>query len=463
MKKRIPALFLAMLILLLPAAAASDANPVSEATNGVVQVYSETTLSDGTMVAGTGTAFGVGTVGEPATIFITNRHVVTAQNADGSLTQSQRVYLMLGQNALTITQRAVEVDGELYASEEYLPPLYDANTNQMVACTVLFCSEEYDLAILQTAEPVEGRVALELADSASQATVSQQVYALGYPAVSDKTSTATGWVFSGNYLGDLPIYTYTQTYNSQVSDVTVTTGAVSRFTTMTAEDEVNVIQHDAAIHGGNSGGPLVNADGVVVGINTYSGTAADSLNYAIYVDYAREALEELGISYNLTPSSPVLPLVIAAVIAAAVIAGAAVLILRKKKAAAPVPPVPDPVPVPPAPQPVLAPDSGLRIQGESGTFAGRRFPLNGTVRIGRDPQLNQLAYPAQVKGISRTHCELTLVNGQVYLKDLGSSYGTFLAGGQRLAANQAVPLKPGDRFSLASSQETFVLVQKGGV
>ena len=56
-----------------------------------------------------------------------------------------------------------------------------------------------------------------------------------------------------------------------------------------------------------------------------------------------------------------------------------------------------------------------------------------------------------------------MVNGQVYLKDLGSSYGTFLAGGQRLAASQAVLLKPGDSFSLASEQETFVVIQKGGV
>ena len=68
-----------------------------------------------------------------------------------------------------------------------------------------------------------------------------------------------------------------------------------------------------------------------------------------------------------------------------------------------------------------------------------------------------------VKGISRVHCELTVVEGKLYLKDAGSSYGTYLGGGQRLAANQAVELKPGDRFSLASQQETFVVDVKGGV
>lgn len=96
-----------------------------------------------------------------------------------------------------------------------------------------------------------------------------------------------------------------------------------------------------------------------------------------------------------------------------------------------------------------AQDSLLRLQGVSGTFAGRRFPMADTVRIGRDPSLNQLSYPANVKGISRQHCELRLVNGQVYLKDLGSTYGTFLGSGQRLARQPARaaqarrPLQPG--------------------
>ncbi len=480
MKKRMLCLLVSLCLVLFQTAPAfaANSNAVSEASNGVVQVYAETVRSDGTVAMGVGTAFGVGTVGEPTNIFVTNRHVVTAENADGSLTQSQTVYLMLGANALSVTLRAVEIDGELVMSEEYLPPLYTANTSQMVACEVLYISDEYDLAVLKTREPVEDRVALELAGKAEQASTGQQVYAVGYPAVSDETATATGWVFSGNYLEDMPIYTYTYTYNSQVSDVTVTTGAISRFTTMTGEGDVRVIQHDATVHGGNSGGPLINENGVVVGINTYSGSEA-SLNYAIYVDYAREVLDELEIPYNNAQSNPFLiPAIAGGVVVLAVIVMIVVLVVRRgrgKRAPEPIQAA-DPVPVPETPvpqptQPVASPavqptaqaDNGLRLQGVSGSFAGRRFPLSGTLRIGRDPQLNQLVYPPQVKGISRTHCELSVVNGQVYLKDLGSSYGTFLAGGQRLAASQAILLKPGDSFSLASEQETFVVIQKGGV
>lgn len=452
--------------LTVPGLAAGDDRGVAEVANGVVQVYAETQRSDGSVYSGIGSAFGVGTVGEETDIFITNRHVVTVENEDGSLTQAQRVYLMLGDDSLTITQRAVELDGELYLAED-LPPMYDANTNRMVECDVRYCSEEYDFAILQALEPVEGRTALKLAEGAETMHTSQQVYALGFPAISDDVSTATGWVFSGNYYPhggeDLPIYTYTQTYNGKVSDVTVTTGIISRFTTMASENDVAVIQHDATIHSGNSGGPLVNQDGQVVGINTYSAQGTESLNYAIYIDYVRDAMEEQGIDYNGKGVS-LLPVILIVLAVAVIVAGVVIaVVMTRGRQPRPVPSV-EPRPAPPRPpQPVIAGDSGYRVQGETGAFAGRRFAITGTVRMGRDPQHNQLVFPENVTGISRVHCEVSVVGGQIYLKDLGSSYGTYLGDGQRLAANQAVILRPGDRFSLGSNAQTFVITGKGGI
>lgn len=110
----------------------------------------------------------------------------------------------------------------------------------------------------------------------------------------------------------------------------------------------------------------------------------------------------------------------------------------------------------------LAGDSGLRVQGVTGSFAGRRVALPRQLRIGRDPQRNDLVYPAGTQGISGVHCVLLVENGTVYVKDLGSTYGTFV-GGRRLAANETVPLRVGDRFSLGSDRETFQIAQKGGV
>jgi len=69
-----------------------------------------------------------------------------------------------------------------------------------------------------------------------------------------------------------------------------------------AEDESKhhsalVIQHTAIIKPGNSGGPLLNTDGKVIGVNTFF--YDDSLNYAIHVDELIKCLKKNDIKYNL--------------------------------------------------------------------------------------------------------------------------------------------------------------------
>lgn len=71
-------------------------------------------------------------------------------------------------------------------------------------------------------------------------------------------------------------------------DTSVTRGIVSGIRTLGG---ITVIQTDAALNPGNSGGPLVDVSGRVVGINTIKAIQQESIGFAVAADYAQALLE----------------------------------------------------------------------------------------------------------------------------------------------------------------------------
>lgn len=83
---------------------------------------------------------------------------------------------------------------------------------------------------------------------------------------------------------------------------TVSTGVISglsryitAFSGLSNQAEMlrGLIQTDAAINSGNSGGPLINIQGEVIGINTAVVMGAQNIGFAIPVNYAKKDLEEI--------------------------------------------------------------------------------------------------------------------------------------------------------------------------
>ena len=70
---------------------------------------------------------------------------------------------------------------------------------------------------------------------------------------------------------------------------TATEGIISKASRL--QGDLEYIQIDAAINPGNSGGPLLNADGNVVGVNTFIIQNANNLGFALPYFYVQDALD----------------------------------------------------------------------------------------------------------------------------------------------------------------------------
>jgi serine protease Do len=60
------------------------------------------------------------------------------------------------------------------------------------------------------------------------------------------------------------------------------------------ENDIQYYQHDAALNPGNSGGPLINASGHVVGVNTFIINNGENMGFSLPVEYLKNSLIEFS-------------------------------------------------------------------------------------------------------------------------------------------------------------------------
>ena len=99
-----------------------------------------------------------------------------------------------------------------------------------------------------------------------------------------------------------------------------------------------------------------------------------------------------------------------------------------------------------------------QIIGICGEFAQQVFPLQqGEIVFGRDPSMANIVFPRDMRQIGRRHARIRYdAAPKIFiLEDLGSASGTFLAKGKRVLPGKKIMLQAGERFYLASKEQTF--------
>lgn len=193
-------------------------------------------------------------------------------------------------------------------------------TGIKVAVTVLADDPERDLCILQLPYPNAALKALVLDEAGVKR--GDGVYAVGFPGAADDLSL-------------------NEAYSSEAA--TITTGIISTIRNTHAIEggkEFRLLQSTAPINHGNSGGPLFNTLGYVVGINTYSVEDSAGIYGAIHVGELIDFATQKGISVRFPEEShgPSAGLIIGAAVGVAVLVAAVILaVVRKKRKKAELP------------------------------------------------------------------------------------------------------------------------------
>ena len=226
---------------------ADTINMVKNVQKGVVSIaVSQLSLSKDQGVVANDSNIGTGFVVDASGWIITNQHVVSSTTAD---------------------YKVVTSDGNQYDVTEIARD--DAN----------------DIAILKI--DAKDLSVLTLGDSDKLA-VGQDAVAIGTP-LGEYSGSVTKGIISG--------------LNRSVATSSSWYGGTSK----TYE---GVIQTDAAVNPGNSGGPLLNSQGEVIGVNFATTSGADNISFALPINVVKEKIEEyrtygkfiqpyLGVTYQM--------------------------------------------------------------------------------------------------------------------------------------------------------------------
>lgn len=260
LKKMRLALALALVLVMsfsITASAEGEANQAAQAARDAIfqieVVYTDPATGNA-YVLQSGTGFLIGTEATTGDIMITCDHVVRLEDEYVAWVKDA---FGIAQTSQLDTSIRVIVKGTVYVGASIL--------NESAP-------DDMDFAILKLDQPISERKTLPLKTQNIEET--SDVFALGFPGIV-------------TYLEDFSVFTS--------EDVTITKGSISKKVSLNGYD---FIQHSAVTAEGNSGGPLIDANGNVVGV--VKGFTEDNSNtyyYALNINEVADVLKVLNVEF----------------------------------------------------------------------------------------------------------------------------------------------------------------------
>ena len=415
------------------------------ARQGVLRVYGEayaTSTNKGKQYIGgwTGSAFIVSISADGNITLVTNRHCVDSAYAD--------------QEIKSLTGMGYGIEDEIY--------IVNDDADHMIPAKVIAISRKTDLALLRVKSLNNRDLSLKIWKGDPSELVQNIVYTAGFPGASDGIKNDNAY----------------RQLRSDVDSVTFADGKVTRIIDAGQTEYGEVIQHSAATNSGNSGGPLLDEDGNVVGVNTWGSLEGEMTFWSISNRELITFLEENGISYQegrrIKKTDPAL-IAIGIVVVLAIIVIIATIRQRKvnkeqnrqieellrKRLLTQITSIIAPKKktlteqkeeTKKDPSSASSSGTGRVLRCDHGALAGQNYSFKKTIVIGRDPSKCDVVFQKDVPNVSRVHCTLRFNGESVTVRDENSSHGTYIDG-KRIESGKDVVFHRGHKLGIGSADE----------
>lgn len=206
-------------------------------------------VSDSVVGVSTSEGSGTGVIVSSDGLILTNEHVI-------SVSDSTKMFMPGFGNNGQQQARDNKITVKLVGGKEY-------------EAKVLYSDEDMDLAVIKI--DAEGLTAAALGDS-DNVSVGEIAIAIGNPLGLDQT--VTSGIISALDVGEA-------------------IGSKQTAAGISMQIAENLIQTDAAINAGNSGGALLNAAGEIIGINSYKLSSGEGIGFAIPINAAKPIVNQI--------------------------------------------------------------------------------------------------------------------------------------------------------------------------